>query len=1103
MLENDSHNSSEHVFCMEKETERVAREESPMERYASLLLCEADRHQRLRQALHKRLRHVQFFPNSVSAGFLGLPVSPSKNGFSVNTADDADAASAILKQKGTHNDADIVPQLTSELISHITTDWSSVEASQEKVIKHICELPTSTDDEFQLIQLIQSDKIRRMEDMYLLLEICFKRMIMSSYSRAGEESAEGPVAFPVGAHNDVVKGELLSNEKRVIENTNFFLPAVPELLDLCDTMDLCLSQCQETRQKIQHQKNVVCGAFGVLAMKRRRVHLTTVIRMLRFIEQRHKQTRDINIFLKAGRFAEVVLSLHQLRIQYEMRKPVLESEEETLEMMCEATTLGETVLKKHLYLCTQGVKALGLALHNRLFQVLDSLQDTCLVWSKDLVCSALRLAYGAHALCCWKGKTTKALNQHSSNNAGNLTAGRLMEAYVMDKLHEVVNENIKNSEISGGGIAVLAESVTLSEVRRCTSQLLTKVSSFLRAVLLLQRCFEALFASESPDNCMKDDCLTFEQAIERFLGDDFAFCKALSSEDEAAVKNYIYDVNSLKKVYEDCCGIGRHAVKEALRLVLSYQTHLPLENLTLLELLLSYRLLFYFVDICRPVFPTDDDFAGNITAEMEARLAMLVKRNYLTAQADTLGQLLRNDTGMFVGATEDDLPPLYPLLPCELELEGNAAHKYLLVPPVRFCYCSKGKVLISHIKCSEEEDMVMLNPFLNTQAFLSPEAIPAADTFRIRLFSSRDALEVFTFSSLMGVKMMVENTMYAQMFRRVALALVYVNLGITSLYVWYILSYFVSSGDQWFFRSTAVDGELKQFARILRDEYLPRSFDWNRVDSSPSLVWRSVVNSRQHLFAAVERATGLCSVLSIGTAFKAILSALKPLLPVDELGQLDSVKELMGRLCTCISQNGLRLLSNQLLSSNAFAISMEEFHWDGSAESFPIAVSKVKGSCSFSYPVRQVMEAFLRCQHELRELYRDAPSVSLRRLLDHMILNVFTGFVEGVSRIRKFNSFGEQQLLHDAEYICHEMFCAQPTLNRRPIIFYVQRYALAMTLSSGLAELVTTMHHLYTTRQLIALTARLDLSKRRDVEHLIQRTHVRDEIPYCLIEEIA
>ncbi|RNF10037.1 hypothetical protein TraAM80_01773 [Trypanosoma rangeli] len=133
---------------------------------------------------------------------------------------------------------------------------------------------------------------------------------------------------------------------------------------------------------------------------------------------------------------------------------------------------------------------------------------------------------------------------------------------------------------------------------------------------------------------------------------------------------------------------------------------------------------------------------------------------------------------------------------------------------------------------------------------------------------------------------------------------------------------------------------------LLQEHYLPRSLDWDTLKRSSCLAWRRVLNSYEHLFATVERATGLCSVASFGVPFTALLPSLNPLLPVDQLGQLATVNEFMVCLCTPISQKGLGVLSSHILPSNALASSIRQFYWDGAEGNFPAAVLQVKGNCA-------------------------------------------------------------------------------------------------------------------------------------------------------------
>ncbi|KAH9586564.1 hypothetical protein LSM04_009720 [Trypanosoma melophagium] len=130
--------------------------------------------------------------------------------------------------------------------------------------------------------------------------------------------------------------------------------------------------------------------------------------------------------------------------------------------------------------------------------------------------------------------------------------------------------------------------------------------------------------------------------------------------------------------------------------------------------------------------------------------------------------------------------------------------------------------------------------------------------------------------------MMIENNKHAQMLRRLALSLFRVNLTLVAFYVRYIIAYFVSSDEEWLLRSPNVNTELKEFVT---------------------------------------------------------LASLDPLLPVEQVALLASLKESMSRLCTFVCQHGPHVASAPLLSPEFLAAAMGRCHRDGPAEMFPAAVS--------------------------------------------------------------------------------------------------------------------------------------------------------------------
>ncbi|KAH9586532.1 hypothetical protein LSM04_008162 [Trypanosoma melophagium] len=156
--------------------------------------------------------------------------------------------------------------LTMELILQIAAEWSSAEAARLDVMHYISSLPAWTDDMFSPIGTIQTDRLRKMSETAVLLEIFFKQMILSSDPRSGRDLERKHESYEelYGGYSDDV---CIDHENDLCGKTKYYLSPVPKILELCDAMDECLVECQSTQRQVQHQKKGVCEAVKVLGLK--------------------------------------------------------------------------------------------------------------------------------------------------------------------------------------------------------------------------------------------------------------------------------------------------------------------------------------------------------------------------------------------------------------------------------------------------------------------------------------------------------------------------------------------------------------------------------------------------------------------------------------------------------------------------------------------------------------------------------------------------------------------------------------------------------------------------------------------------------------------
>jgi hypothetical protein len=614
---------------------------------------------------------------------------------------------------------------------------------------------------------------------------------------------------------------------------------------------------------------------------------------------------------------------------------------------------------------------------------------------------------------------------------------------------------------AGSTWEAITDTLVPSEFHECTVQVLAKLASALHSIMELQ-----------------------------------AYCSAVVDIEAAKVASS----DALSEKYEICLTacrflstIGVQTLNKCLASLVLYAMQTKLGRGQLEDALHVYRLLHTFVDMTTVI--STDGAAQSTKASLRYQCARLVRDEYLHAFMEAVVNVMQSDMFLPWAATSDDFPLIFPYVPND---DGGDA--------ILFCSYFQTTVgqtvkplstVLSEVNlASADSDAVQqeisVNPFLVSPTMDSTYLpIVSASATPLQLF---DAVPLFTFTSSMVCKRMLEVASTVVQFGDVASQLLDCVAYLACMYAWFVLTHFVASTETVGLDvDTNVPAAIRDFAKIIKEwtVFVPPPAGFPIFPNAPCHMWKARASLPQAQHAAQERTTAICSLESVVVCHRLIVCALTPLLPSDDMIPVANVSEALSSVSKYAVMHGLRRVALNILPPETVASIVER-----STQSIASSLSDSEMSPAFRSITDQLHAAHLR----LRESHRDMPFVGAQKLLEHLVFITCCGVVDGTSRIRKVSDSGRQQLLRDVHAMCKLLQTLHPSIPLK-LFEFVQSFVKAFCgpFQDSLA-FIQSSHGWYTTRQLVAFGDKEGFLKKREVEQLLAKVQHEDRLPLHLME---
>ncbi|CUF14702.1 Hypothetical protein, putative [Bodo saltans] len=639
--------------------------------------------------------------------------------------------------------------------------------------------------------------------------------------------------------------------------------------------------------------------------------------------------------------------------------------------------------------------------------------------------------------------------------------GDSLSRFFLDCIAPVIGNAIRSGladvvgEDAGATWEAIADTLVPSEFHDCAVQVLAKLASVLRSMLELQTYCSAIVKCEEGQSHKDTEA---QEKYEICL----TACRFLST-------------------------IGVQSLNKCLASVVLYAMQTKLSRGQLEDTLHVYRLLHCFVNMAVPVSP--DGAAQSTKASLRYQCMRLIRDEYLHSFVDNVVNVMQSDMFLPWAATPDDFPSIFPYIPGGDD-DNTMFQSYLDTSDVGEGIAPLQQVLAETTTAHDAPHVPIVNPFLVSPTMDSLYVpVVAASTTPLQLF---DAVPLFTFTSSMVCKRMLEVARTVVQFGDAAAQLLDCVTYLASMYVWFVATHFVASTETIGLEAdTNVPAAIRDFAKIIKGwtTFVPPPAGFPLFPNAPCHMWKSRAAIPAAHHAAQERTTAICSLESVVVCHRLIVCALTPLLPPDEMVPVANVSEALSAVSKYSIAHGLRRVALNILPPESVATSIERAN---------LSAATTDGEMSSSF--RSITDQLHQVHLKLRESHRDMPFVGAQKLLEHLVFIACCGVVEGVSRIRKLTDAGKAQLLRDAAAMCKLLSTLHPSIPLK-LFDYVQSFVRAFCASfQDALTFVQNSHGWYTTRQLVAFGDKEGFMKKRDVEQLLSKLQHEDRLPLHLME---
>lgn len=637
-------------------------------------------------------------------------------------------------------------------------------------------------------------------------------------------------------------------------------------------------------------------------------------------------------------------------------------------------------------------------------------------------------------------------------------------SFFLELVDPILNERFRAAlcdvvgEDAGNTWEEVAKSLVPSELHPCTVSLLTYLSDTLRNLLKLALACNAL--SEEHSRC-STAFGTEAEGLTVFEG-----CKFLS-------------------------GLSSRVIHKCFGAVVSYGSHANLQRGNVADCLHVYRLLHLFVHMCGGVI--GDKSAAATNGALRFQLQALYTDHFRANMLDEIMKVMQSESFSPFPVNAGDFQELRVLLEKEGEEEAKERFtKYLqLAPPL-----SLADDIEDHLKLDVAE-----NPF-QSHEFISPAYRPVEALMDRKPFSLfEDGHAIFTFSSYLVCRSMIESVNNAGGLASVSGEMLRTIHGLATVYVDFITTHFVAESE-----TQPLDTDPNTPAHVQSYFASVRSSSQLVASTCPTMIsmgfplcphavcmhWKARATQAESMYAVFERATAVASLETVALCHRLCTQAIGGLLDHADMTSVADMNETISGATKFAVRYGFRRMAKSVVSGESFAAAVEKNRWDSNV---PLGVQQ-SGYTSLALTELDAVA------QKVKSLFKGMPPKAAVILMQHCVFNIFMGFVEGISRVKKFSESGRAQVLTDALHITRSIKDRYPSTSPKLVEFVLAYARAVMGQWQDVLALVHKQHALYSFRQLIAFGDREGFMKRRELEGVIRGLQHEDRLPLFLIDEL-
>lgn len=645
-----------------------------------------------------------------------------------------------------------------------------------------------------------------------------------------------------------------------------------------------------------------------------------------------------------------------------------------------------------------------------------------------------------------------------------------IEPMISSAMHSALIDVVGDD--AGDTWEAVADTLVPSEFHECTVRLAAKLCAVMRSVLQLQQYCSVVL--EAKNNETTDD-------VEHLASSDFG----VEEERRAALIVACRFLSS----------IGVQTLHKGLAAIVMYANQVKLGRGQLDDALHVFRILDVITDVFETACP--DGSARSTTGSLRFQIQRLIRDFYQANAVESISKVMQDDTFLPFPASSDDFPLLYPYVMRAVDTDDvGAVRDYLRLAPLRpMTFANYLSGCANSQLTAELSSDQRVNPFFTSLVDVTRTPVVAVDAQPLHLF---DGVNIFTFSSFMTCKRIMEMANTVVHNAEAAMQLMESATYLAAVYAWFIVTHFTSATETVPLDvDTSVPQHIRDFARTIR-EWATR--DMSSLSGYPLYSgcachqWKNRAGLPQCLFAAQERVTAIASLEGVVTCHRLVVCALTPLMPMESLSPIASATEALSTIAKYSLLHGIRRVSINVFPPESTAVVIEKMN-------LVLNAAPQREFEELSPALKGLLDSVTALHKRLLDLHQGMPFAGAQRLVEQVVFNLCVGMVDGLSRVRKMNDSGRTALQLDYTLMCKKIITMHPSVPTK-LTDYVLQYLKAFFAPFPEAVSFVQQHHsVYTAKQLVSLGEKEGFLKKREMEQVVQKTNHEDRLPLFLLEK--